>query len=95
MQNTQLHLLGSQFFFFFSVKNDIIIAAEGSVQTKAEEAKYRTHKREVVMFGSQIHSVHLIYGSMESIEVAVHVHCANRFIRLLVLSEINDHTNQA
>ena len=35
------------------------------------------------------------YGPMESIEVAVHVHCANRFIRLMLLSEINDHTNQA
>ena len=42
------------------------------------------------LFGSQIHSV--TYGS---IEVAVHVHCANGFIRLMLLSEINDHTNQA
>ena len=35
------------------------------------------------------------YGSMESIEVAVHVHCANSIIRLMLLSEISDHTNQA
>ena len=45
------------------------------------------------LFVSQIHSVHLIYGSMESIEVAVHVDCANKFIRLM--HEINDHTNEA
>ena len=34
------------------------------------------------------------YGSIKSIEVAVRVHCASRFIKLMVLSEINDHTNQ-
>ena len=33
------------------------------------------------LFLSQIHSVYLIYGSMESIEVAVHVGCANMLTR--------------
>ena len=33
--------------------------------------------------------------SVESMKVAVHVHFKNRFIRLMLLSEINDHTNQA